>query len=496
MKHVTFRGLNTQSETGRNGLPNPERGFRFEIGIGRIDSDIPKFPHVRDHWPFAKYAADGVRIAQAYCYLSQYHNQPIGQEKLDALQSDFDRARANGVKFLLRFAYESGEVEHGPDCARICSHIEQLQDIVRKNMDVLYVLQIGWVGLWGEFHTSIHQLEKDPESVARIVKGTLELLQNRRFTMMRRIQYKADVLKTLGDDREITADTAGTSAPHARIGFFNDGTLANHWDGGTFVEPPYSAPGNPEFDRAAREGAFMPVDGELFWIGDDNFHSRDVPGLEAAERFTIHHYSTFSLVHGFSELDQTPEEWTIDHWKQQAATAELMQANALRFDPAYFENGPRTMFEYIRDHLGYRITLTDAAFDETVSAGKSFHAEITLKNYGFAAPVNDRPLELVLLAQDGTAIELPNAKLLRGCVDLQPCTPGGDRTEVTAHKFAWDVTLPENLPPGKLQLAVWMPDAEPALRYRADYAVRLAADMPLIEQDGRLLHILGEAGQA
>ncbi len=490
MRQVSFRGLSAKTEADRKGLNNPERGFRFEIGVGRIPADPVKFGHVRDQWPFPRYTADGVRVAQAYCYLTQYFDSPIHPEKLDALQADFDRARADGVKFLLRFAYEFDGYKNGPDCDQVCAHIQQLQEIVRRNMDVIYVLQIGWVGLWGEFHTSIHGLEKDPEAVARIVSATLELLQNRRFTMMRRMQYKADVLKTLGDDREITAETAGSAAPHARIGFFNDGTLANYWDGGTFWDPPHAAAGNPEFDRAAREGSFMPVDGELFWIGQES--DGHLSGLEAAERFTHHHYTTFSLVHGFSELDRTPEEWAIDRWKQQAATPELLQQNNLRFDPAYFEGGSRTMFEYIRDHLGYRIALTEARFDETAAAGKKFSAEITLKNYGFAAPVNDRPLEFVLLAQDGTAVELTDSKLLRGCADLQPCIPGGCRTDVLEHKFAWQSVLPNDLPPGPLKAAIWLPDAESGLRFRADYAIRLATEIPVEIRDGRLLHILGE----
>lgn len=48
----------------RDGLPNPERGFRFEIRVGREPGE--KLPRsVRNNWPFADYAQDGVRVAQA-----------------------------------------------------------------------------------------------------------------------------------------------------------------------------------------------------------------------------------------------------------------------------------------------------------------------------------------------------------------------------------------------------------------------------------------------
>ena len=62
-------------------LRNPERGFRFEIGVGKIESDLVKFGHVTDHWPFERFPY--VTIAQAYCYLTQYWNSEISQEKLD-----------------------------------------------------------------------------------------------------------------------------------------------------------------------------------------------------------------------------------------------------------------------------------------------------------------------------------------------------------------------------------------------------------------------------
>ncbi len=100
----TFRGMRPVDKDGRDGLANPERGFRFEIGVGRIPSDMVKFAHVRDQWPFLRYKRDGVVISQAYCYLTQFHSSAISDEMLAALQADFDRARCKGVKFLLRFA--------------------------------------------------------------------------------------------------------------------------------------------------------------------------------------------------------------------------------------------------------------------------------------------------------------------------------------------------------------------------------------------------------
>ncbi len=490
MKIIAFHGASPNGKFGRNGIANPERGFRFEIGVGKLPEDPIKFSHVTDQWPFPRFTDDGVTIAQAYCYLTQFWNSEISQEKLDALQADFDRARKDGVKFLLRFAYESDGINiDGPDLKRTLSHIQQLTPIVRKNIAVIYVLQIGWVGFWGEFHSSRHQLEKDPQAVAKIVSATLEMLPPERFTMMRRRDYKTNALNVIGDSREVTPETAYSQAPHARIGFFNDGTLANFWDGCTFPLPPHAAPGNPEFDLIAREGAFLPVDGELFWTKQAN-DPKDQAGNLIAERFTVHHYTTFSLVHGNSLLDMNPAEWAIDLWKKQFVTPDLLKEKQLRFDPAWFGNLPeRSWYEYIRDHLGYRIALESAQIPEFISAERNFTAKIVLKNYGFAAPVNQRKPVFALIGLDGSSFLMPadcNLQL------LQPCTPGDKRTNILAHEVSLSALLPDTLPQGKYKIAVAFPDPAPSLQNRPEYCIQLATEIGTENINGMLMHILGE----
>lgn len=490
MQKKTYQGLQCM-----DGLLNPERGFRFEIGVGKIDADEVKFSHVRFQWPFKDYEKDGVRIAQAYCYLTQYYNTPvIPQEKLDALQADFDKARAEGVKFLFRFAYEFSHEEeyvtHGPTLEILLGHIRQLTEIVRKNMDVIYVLQIGWVGLWGEFHTSVHHLENDPDAVAAIVKATLEMLPEDELTMMRCMRYKDAVLKALGDDRELSAETAFSNAPHARIGFFNDGTLANYWDGGTFFDPPYAQKGNWEFDRVAREGYFMPVDGELFWTGQFN-DPKDATGLMAAERFTHHHYTTLSLVHGFSGLDCNPTPWTIDTWKQQMFTPELLKEHEIRFDPDWFcGKTERSSFDYIRDHLGYRLAVSEAELPEQLARGEKAAISATLKNYGFSTPIKKRFAGFVLVSEDGKdVIELGETYNMRA---LQPVALDGKRDDVLEHKIECDGIVPTDAKTGKYCVALWMPDSSANLRYNAAYGIRLASELKIQDVGGRLLNILGE----
>ncbi len=455
----------------RDGLPNPERGFRFEIRVGREAGEpLPKY--IRNNWPFADYAKDGVRVAQAYCYLTRYCDAPIPQTKLEAIQSDFDKARRDGVKYLFRFAYETDMSRmRGPTLTRILSHIQELSAIVKRNADVIYAVQIGWVGAWGEFHSSASGIEFDRAASTKVVQHTIEhLLPTNRSTMLRTMQLRENVLADLGfgDDR---------------IGFFNDATLADFHDSGTFMGDRnrlmrmpwdeilgtrFSEPGNPQFDLVTRIGAHVPVDGELFWIGHVDPARQN--GLDALVRLRRHHYTTFSLVHGNSELDMNSGKdiGPIDTWKKTPITAELLAAFGIPSDPAYFAGVPyRTAYEYIRDHLGYRLAATSAAW-----TGET--ARVTIRNSGFAAPINPRQAFFVILSADGTAKEYPTGF---DCRRLEP-----------EAETVIEGTVPAQRKGDRL--ALWLPDESPSLRMRPEYAIRLAGGGVVETVGERLLNVL------
>jgi len=468
-KVKSFPGLSPQDS--RDGLANPERGWRFEVGVGRLTEDPCKFTHVTDQWPFPRFKKDGVTVTQAYCYLTQFHDREISQEKIAALEADFARARKEGVKFLLRFAYDHKPyLKPTPTLERLLAHIAQLKPVVCRNVDVIYCLQTGWVGAWGEFHSSVSGLEKDPKAVAAIMQATLDMLPPERMTMMRRMDYKVNALRSLGvGTNEVTAATAWTDTPAARIGFFNDGTLANWWDGGTFVDEPYADDSNWEYERVKREGLYTPVDGELFWSTQGEAHPCYACGMRAIDRFSQQHYTTFSLVHGHSLLNSGGVPWTIDGWKVTPVTPDELRFFKIDFDPAYFQGVPyRTAYEFIRDHLGYRLALKAAELP--VAAGR---ARLTLHNYGFAAPVNPREVILVAVAPDGKVREIPTG------FDCRKAMPGHDV------KVAVEVTRQ----PGE-RFALWLPDPQKRLRLRPEYAVRLATRLTTKTIGGRLLHFV------
>ena len=75
----------------------------------------------------------------------------------------FNKLRELGKKAVLRFAYETafmGRAGSGPTLEDVLRHMEQLKPFLAQNTDVIQVVQAGFIGAWGEWHSSFHGLEK------------------------------------------------------------------------------------------------------------------------------------------------------------------------------------------------------------------------------------------------------------------------------------------------------------------------------------------------
>jgi uncharacterized protein DUF4832/uncharacterized protein DUF4874 len=495
LQAVRYHGIRPTDPYGRVGLRNPERGLRIESVIAE-STKRPFGPahHVRDKvapsysedwWLLdaKKYEPFGLTLVQAYCYLTEYCDGPIPQEKLDLLQTSLDNLRKNGLKAVLRFAYERDmQRTAGPDVQRVLQHLDQLEPIVRRNTDVIYVLQAGCIGAWGEWHSSTHIAGDDYAARAAIVKRLLKLLPKDRMTQVRVPKYKRLVLEQPVFDafEEVTAEIAHSDRPAARIGFHNDGFLAGASDGGTWPEgPQFGNVGNPEFDYMTRESAYLPIDGELFW-SDQGFDGKakagkGVDGFNAAVRMRLHHYSSFSLAHSYSEREG--RNFSIDRWMSTPIDPKRLQESKMPISDGYFQDAfgqpvSRTRFEYIRDHLGYRLELQQATFPKQVPRGDKLPVEIELINRGFSTLHVPRPVCVVLIGSDGKVVEfkIPEANPLT----WQPFDPQDAECQAIQHKIRAEIDLPAELSPDHYGLGLWLPDAYESLRLDPRYSIRLA----------------------
>ena len=89
----------------------------------------------------------------------------------------FSRLRMAGAKALFRFAYDrSMPGTHRYSAETIVGHIGQLQPVMALNEDGLFVLQAGFIGSWGEWHSEIAEIHANATAVTEIVEAELYTL--------------------------------------------------------------------------------------------------------------------------------------------------------------------------------------------------------------------------------------------------------------------------------------------------------------------------------
>lgn len=493
-----FHGLRPTDPGGRSGLRNPERGFRIEAYVAQEEGR-----HVFTKWELAhhlrgrlpagyaprnwrmdveRFAEDGVTVGQFYIYLTDYAARPLDAAVLGRIQAEFDLMRRSGVKALLRFAYETTNEQptNGPTREQVLRHMDQLQPLIERNKDVIYVLQAGFIGAWGEWHSSTHI--RSDEDRATILNRLLSLAPPDRFLQVRIVPYKTRLMPLVAGRayQPLDAGHAYGGSPEARIGFHNDGVLAGPSHGGSFGK---DQPGDFAFDAMTRESPWVPVDGELFWA-DQGWNGKETKGNslrggDVARYLRLHHFTTLSIAHSYSEREG--DVFSIDRWRSEPVSKDDLLAAKLPVSDRWFEDAlgqpvARVWYDYLRDHLGYRIEARTAKWPRTVASGATWSFEFQFINRGFAAPVNARPAVLLLIPRTGKPCEIPLAADPR---QWQPFAPGDPDFKTLTHTIAYREPMPSSVPAGEYSVALWLPDAAPTLRDDPRYAVRFAnRDVP------------------
>ncbi len=129
---------------------NPERGFFVPMDL----IGTTEFGGVR---------AAGYTLTRTYVRLDAYREQDLSQSLLDDLDKSLAGVRAAGIKVILRFSYNFGPYPNSePDASKpqMIRHIEQLKPMLTKNADVIAWMEAGFIGAWGEWHTSTNGLDK------------------------------------------------------------------------------------------------------------------------------------------------------------------------------------------------------------------------------------------------------------------------------------------------------------------------------------------------
>ena len=389
-------------------IPNPERG----IYNWPADFTLPAL---------ANHAAQGYTLAYQREMLRDYIASDLPAQYLDALAGRFQAVRQAGLKVILRFSYNEGEnyPNPAPDASltQVLRHIQQLAPVVEANKDVIAWLEAGFIGAWGEWHTSASGLDT-PQNKAAIRDALFAHFPRDRFILFR---YPGDFIAWY--PQPLTEAQAFTQTAQARTGHHNDCFLASEDDWGTYYDQNGQIRADEWKAYIAQMGRFAPVSGETC--------NPNPPRSDCATALQEMAYLRWSAIN---------EGWhpdVIQSWKDQGCYAE------------------------IRRRLGYRLALLEARFSANVKPNDELRAQVRLQNTGFASPLLARPVYLVLTRADSTLHYQLNH------VDPRRWEPG-------EHAFNAAFVLPPTLAPGEYTLALWLPDPGEALRADPRYALRFA----------------------
>ena len=313
-------------------------------------------------------------------YLTDFMEGDISQPYLDMIQSSFDALREGGAKCILRFAYKlvmSSEEDMEPPVEIVMRHAEQIASLLERNADVIFVLQAGFIGPWGEWHSSTHF--HGYETRRQLIEKLMAYLPESRQIAVRTPQFKMRMFGLSVKDT-ITAVSAHDESVKSRLAGHNDCFGASSNDAGTFD--------NEKSDRA-------------FWKGDSRYT------IMGGETCSISKYCT---------CDASLKDMEDYHWTY--------------LNSGYNSNvlaGWRTgeCYDTVVDRLGYRLVMENVICPGSVTPGNSYSVELNFRNDGFAAPMNPRDALLVW--------ETPSGDRKEFTINSDPRTwhPGSHKVKAT-----------------------------------------------------------------
>jgi hypothetical protein len=394
---------------------NPERGFSSEADFG--DSD------------YSQYYEDGNTLVYFTFRLDDYINSELPQTFLDDMDSQFALIRKGGVKAVVRFEYNDGPYPFSmpdADLDHILLHIQQLSPYLKKNADVIAWLEAGFIGAWGEWHSSTNGLDKDPEAKKKVLFALLDAIPSDRNVLLR---YPVDIISNFPSPLRL--ENAFNGSYQSRVGFHNDCFLASDNDQHTYARAGVHTY-EEELDYLASSTQFVHVGGESC---EYNPPRTDCPTA----------INEMQLLH-FDEISDGWYPQVLDAWTKQGCYAK------------------------IEKRLGYRLSLAKVSANEIVRPGGVLSLEVEVNNTGFSPIKNPRPVYLVLEGPGNFQSLLP--------VDPRLWLPG--ETSV----FNVRLRIPASAPEGEYKIALWLPDAYPSLQDNSRYSVRFANDGVWQEKSG------------
>jgi Domain of unknown function (DUF4832)/Domain of unknown function (DUF4874) len=466
----TSSSTTTTYQPSNEDFPNPERGFAepneawppgLKINWNICDptpANMKKYTFTEWNKPldleFLKaQRAKGISLSTIRYHLADFRNRPLSPKYLKHLDNDFATARKAGTKSILHFAYNWPM--GGPDTSvdRVLSHLDQLKPILKKNADVIAFMDAGFVGCWGEWHTSVNNLigyDKDGEALMNnntklILDKIFEALPKERMVTVRYPRFKFNYFgsKNSKPIAPLKPSEAFNGSKKARWGQEDDCPVCGEWNASTYWS---------ERKNAAEMKKFLSEDNR--YVVQSGEPGGIIPGRRPAT------------------VDEDGDGYinNYDACPRMLGLLSQMRWSSINvgFDPGspisvYKRWKKDGCYDTISKSLGYRFRLVDSSIPSNIRSGGNLAMNFKLVNEGWASPYNPRNLEIILRNRK-------NASVFRLGLRDDPRFWQAGKTHVVNVKKS----LPRNMPAGEYDVLLNLPDPTPTLKNRPEYSIRLA----------------------
>ena len=326
----------------------------------------------------------------------------------NAWRTTFENCRKNGCMIALRFRYDANGKDNPEPSTfeQVLKHIKQIKDsgILEEYKDILAYVESGFVGKWGEQHGGKYT---SVDYKAQVLDAMLDCVPSPVPVTVRTPDIFA---KWAGIERKELADYQSTGE-ELRVGLYDDGYMGSDSDLGTYA------------NRAI----------ETEWLSKQTFTSY-FGGEFSGNLDWAKKYETYLPENAIPEMYKTHLSYingNIFQLYKDYTFSENYDVEGVDNSAYYGQN----VFQFIRDHIGYRFVLRKSELSETVQQGGELDLHFNIENTGFASIIPEAKTE-ILLEQNGNFI--------RTTVDINPeewysCT--------TSEEFL-NLKLPDSLPEG------------------------------------------------
>ncbi len=336
-------------------VANGSRGFRGEtyINLGTDEaypgSGESYVQRLKDQ--VQAYSEDGITIVQTYVYLGKYSNTDIPESAFEQLKEYFLLVRSYGLKMLLRFAYETEASQTGPRTKDIERHCAQIKRFARENESLfcacVYAVQMGMIGLWGEWHGSIHKIDAE-----RVASALADAIPESIPLMVRTPEFLSKVPEEL----------------EARFGVHDDYLVGYDHEWGMMSWD------DENYPKLLNKCKYTVTDGEMPW----GRAGEKIDPVGVVLQCAGYGLTSMSIEHNYKEDGNA---YCLEQWKSVYLTESELKENRLPYNPSLLEGGRISIYEYLRCHLGYQLVASNLK----TGGGK---ASFMITNYGFACPYN------------------------------------------------------------------------------------------------------------